>query len=454
MTKNLTIIGGGLAGCEAAYQAADRGISVSLYEMRPKSNTPAHKTDSLGELVCSNSLGSLLPDRASGLLMDELTRLNSLLLKIARSSAVPSGSSLSVDRVSFSQSIEKTLLAHPLIKIIREEVMEIPAGSVIIASGPLTSTAMAKSIAEFTGQNNLFFFDALSPIIRRDSIDMSVAFSASRFAWEKGETDDYINCPLSKEEFDRFVSALVNAERIPLTGDEAQIKEGVKAGKGSFFEGCLPIEEIARRGPKTLCFGPMRPIGLRNPHKEEKSYAVLQLRQDNLSATLYNMVGFQTNLTYSEQKRVFQLIPGLENAEFERFGQMHRNTYISSPVVLQPTLQTRARPDLFFAGQLTGIEGYLGNIASGLVAGINAANLLNGCETVTFPAGTMLGALTRYITECPPKEFQPMKANFGLLPELENRFMIRLERAACYVQNAKATMDEFLLKNNGLVGIQ
>jgi methylenetetrahydrofolate--tRNA-(uracil-5-)-methyltransferase len=454
MNKNLTVIGGGLAGCEAAYQAAERGISVSLYEMRPASNTPAHKTDGLGELVCSNSLGSLLPDRASGLLMDELTRLNSLLLRIARSSAVPSGSSLSVDRISFSQSIEKTLLTHPLITIIREEVTEIPAGPVIIASGPLTSPAMADSIAEFTGQNNLFFFDALSPIIRRESIDMSIAFSASRFSWEKGETDDYINCPLSKEEFDRFVSALVSAERIPLTGEEAQINNGVKAGKGSFFEGCLPIEEIARRGTKTLCFGPMRPIGLRNPHKEEKPCAVLQLRQDNLSATLYNMVGFQTNLTYAEQKRVFRLIPGLENAEFERFGQMHRNTYIASPVVLQPTLQTRSRQDLFFAGQLTGIEGYLGNVASGLLAGINSANLLNNREMVTFPSGTMLGALTRYITECPSEEFQPMKANFGLLPELENRFVIRLERAARYVENAKVAMDDFLQQNTSLVEVQ
>jgi methylenetetrahydrofolate--tRNA-(uracil-5-)-methyltransferase len=453
MHKKLTIIGGGLAGCEAAYQAAERGISVSLYEMRPVSNTPAHKTDNLGELVCSNSLGSLLPDRASGLLMDELTRLNSLLLNIARASAVPSGSSLSVDRISFSRGIEETLISHPLIKVIREEMTEIPVGPVIIASGPLTSTALAGSIAKFTGLNNLFFFDALSPIIRRESIDMSVAFSASRFAWEKDETDDYINCPLSKEEFDRFVSALVSAERIPLSDEESQINNGVKAGKGSFFEGCLPIEEIARRGTKTLCFGPMRPIGLKNPHKEEKSYAVLQLRQDNLSATLYNMVGFQTNLTYSEQKKVFRLIPGLQNAEFERFGQMHRNTYISSPVILQPTFQTRARSDLFFAGQLTGIEGYLGNIASGLVAGINAANLLSSREMVTFPSGTMLGALSRYITECPPQDFQPMKANFGLLPELENRFVIRLERAARYVENAKTTMDDFLRENNNLVGV-
>ncbi len=444
MNSKLTIIGGGLAGCEAAYQAAERGISVSLYEMRPHGSTPAHKTDGLAELVCSNSLGSLLPDRASGLLMDELSRCNSLLLKVARDSAVPSGSSLSVDRLAFSKGIEEALINHPQVNIVRDEIDQIPDGPVIIASGPLTSPALATSIAAFAGKENLFFFDALSPIIRKESIDMSVAFTASRFAWEKNETADYINCPLNREEFDRFVNELVNAERIHLAGDETGIQRGVKAGKGKFFEGCLPIEEIARRGARTLCFGPMRPIGLRNPHKEEKPYAVLQLRQDNLSATLFNMVGFQTNLTYPEQKRVFRMIPGLEQAEFERFGQMHRNTFISSPDILHPTMQTRSRPDLFFAGQITGIEGYLGNIASGLLAGINAANFINKKELVTFPAGTMLGALCRYITECPAKDFQPMKANFGLLPDLEDRFVIRLERAARYVLRAKTVMDEFL----------
>jgi methylenetetrahydrofolate--tRNA-(uracil-5-)-methyltransferase len=384
--------------------------------------------------------------------MDELSKLGSLLLRIARSSAVPSGSSLSVDRMAFSQAIEDVLISHPRIKIVCEEITNLPGGPVVIASGPLTSPALAKSIAEFTGQNNLFFFDALSPIIRRDSIDMSIAFSASRFSWEKGETNDYINCSLNTEEFEKFVTALVSADRVALSGEETQINNGVKAGKGSFFEGCLPIEEIARRGTKSLCFGPMRPIGLRNPHKEERSKAVLQLRQDNLSATLYNMVGFQTNLTYPEQKRIFRMIPGLENAEFERFGQMHRNTFISSPDVLLPTLQTRSRPDLFFAGQLTGIEGYMGNIASGLLAGINAANYLSGKEPVVFPIGTMIGALCRYITECPPSNFQPMKANFGLLPELENRFVIRLERAARYVENAKAVMDEFLQNTCDLSG--
>ncbi len=444
MNTELTIIGGGLAGCEAAFQAAERGIDVLLYEMRPESTTPAHKTDKLAELVCSNSLGSLLPDRASGLLMDELSRCNSLLLKVARISAVPSGSSLSVDREVFSKGIEEALKNHPRITTIRKEVKQIPDGPVIIASGPLTSPGLASSIANFTGKDNLFFFDALAPIIRKESIDMSIAFSASRFAWEKNETADYINCPLNREEFERFVNELTKAERIPLTGDEVNINHGVKAGKGVFFEGCLPIEEIARRGTRTLCFGPMRPIGLRNPHKEQKPYAVLQLRQDNLSATLYNMVGFQTNLTFAEQKRVFRMIPGLEKAEFERFGQMHRNTFISSPDVLLPSLQTRLRPDLFFAGQITGVEGYLGNIASGLLAGINAANYLNNKDLVIFPKGTMLGALCRYITECPSSNFQPMKANFGLLPELEDRFVMRLERASRYVTRAKAVMDDFM----------
>ena len=452
MKKDLIIIGGGLAGCEAAYQAAKRGISVQLYEMRPSVTTPAHKTEGLAELVCSNSLGSLLTDRASGLLMSELTKLDSLLLQTARKTAVPSGSSLSVDRLAFSREIEKTLQNQPLIKIIREEVTCIPDGPAIIASGPLTSLSLSEDLAHFTGRDNLFFYDALAPIIRRDSVDFSIAFSASRFAWEKGETNDYINCPLSETEFDRFVTELLSAERIALEGEEKKIENGVKAGKGSFFEGCLPIEILARRGTKTLCFGPMRPIGLRNPHKEERPYAVVQLRQDDLSATLYNMVGFQTNLTYPEQKRVFRMIPGLEHAEFERFGQMHRNTFISSPTVLLPTLQTRERDDLFIAGQLAGIEGYLGNIASGLLAGMNAANILLGKEPVVFPIGTMLGALCRYISECPPEDFQPVKANFGLLPEIQTKKAIRLVRAAQYVENATIAMDKFLSDNDLLLG--
>jgi methylenetetrahydrofolate--tRNA-(uracil-5-)-methyltransferase len=442
----LIIVGGGLAGCEAAFQAAERGIFVSLYEMRPFGSTPAHTTDKLAELVCSNSLGSLLPDRASGLLMSELEKLNSLLLRIARQSSVPSGGSLSVDRDAFSLGIENILVNHPRITIIREEVLRIPTQPVIIASGPLTSRALTDAISEFTGQENLFFYDAVAPIIRKESIDFSIAFSASRFAAEKGQTADYINCPLNKEEFDEFVTALTSADRIPLKAYEVDLQNGVTAGKGSFFSGCLPIEVIAGRGSKSLCFGPMRPIGLKDPRTNQRPYAVLQLRQENLAATLYNMVGFQTNLTYAEQKRVFQLIPGLKNAEFERMGQMHRNTYLSAPSILFPTLQTQKRPDLFFAGQLTGIEGYLGNIGSGLMAGINAANYLQGKDLITFPKTTILGALCHYIAECPPEEFQPMKANFGLLPLPNNRFANRLERAAQYVDSATASMDEFLAK--------
>jgi methylenetetrahydrofolate--tRNA-(uracil-5-)-methyltransferase len=446
----LIIIGGGLAGCEAAFQAAERGISVSLYEMRPFGSTPAHTTDKLAELVCSNSLGSLLPDRASGLLMSELEKLNSLLMKIARQSSVPSGGSLSVDRDAFSLGIENVLVNHPRITIIREEVLRIPTQPVIISSGPLTSLALSDAISEFTGQDNLFFYDAVAPIIRKESIDFSIAFSASRFAAEKGQTADYINCPLNNEEFDEFVAALTSADRIPLKTYEVDLQNGVTAGKGSYFNGCLPIEVIAGRGAKSLCFGPMRPIGLKDPRTNQRPYAVLQLRQENLAASLYNMVGFQTNLTYAEQKRVFQMIPGLKNAEFERMGQMHRNTYISAPSILLPTLQTQKRPDLFFAGQLTGIEGYLGNIGSGLLAGINAANYLQGKDLITFPKTTILGALCHFIVECPPEDFQPMKANFGLLPLPNNRFANRLERAAQYVDSATVSMDEFLAKQGNL----
>ncbi len=443
--QELVIVGGGLAGCEAAYQAAERGISVTLYEMRPFVSTSAHSTKNLAELVCSNSLGSLLPDRASGLLMSELKKLNSLLLKIARNSSVPSGSSLSVDRDVFSRGVDEVIQNHPMIKLIREEVTSIPSKTTIIASGPLTSPLLTKTLQEFTEQQNLFFFDAVAPIIHRDSIDFSIAFSASRFATEKEQTDDYINCPLSRNEFDAFVSELVSADRIPLKSYESEISKGVTAGKGSFFEGCLPIEIIAERGAKSLGFGPMRPIGLIDPRTNQRPHAVLQLRQENLAASLYNMVGFQTNLTFSEQKRIFRMIPGLENAEFARMGQMHRNTYISSPLLLFPSLQSKSRPDLFFAGQITGIEGYLGNIASGLLAGINAANYLLGKDLVTFPLSTMVGALCGYITRCPPKDFQPVKANFGLLPELETRPMVRLERTAQFVQKASLSMDSFLI---------
>ncbi|HEX7555181.1 MAG TPA: methylenetetrahydrofolate--tRNA-(uracil(54)-C(5))-methyltransferase (FADH(2)-oxidizing) TrmFO, partial [Leptolinea sp.] len=438
------IIGGGLAGSEAAFQAATRGIDVTLYEMRPLTKTAAHSTSNLAELVCSNSLGSLLPDRASGLLINELRKLKSLLVNIALETAVPAGGSLSVDRNLFSQKVSEILQQHPRIHNIRAEVTRIPEKPAIIASGPLTSSALSEAIEELTGHDQLFFFDAVAPIIYKDSIDLSVAFLASRFASTNGQTDDYINCPLSKQQFEDFVSALITAERIPLKENESSIRNGVIAGKGSYFEGCLPIEIIAKRGHSSLCFGPMRPIGLVDPRTDQRPYAALQLRQENLAASLYNMVGFQTNLTFSEQKRVFQMIPGLERAEFARLGQMHRNTFIAAPLLLFPTLQSRKRMDLFFAGQITGIEGYLGNIASGLLAGINAANYLNGHDLVSFPFSTLIGALCRYITECPVEKFQPMKANFGLLPELDKQFRTRLQRTACHVENASLAMDSYI----------
>jgi methylenetetrahydrofolate--tRNA-(uracil-5-)-methyltransferase len=449
----LIVIGGGLAGCEAAFQAAERGIDVTLYEMRPNVSTPAHSTGNLAELVCSNSLGSLLPDRASGLLINELTKLNSLLVNLAKKTSVPSGSSLSVDREAFSKNVEEAINTHTRISVIHEELQEIPSQTTIIATGPLTSPCLSKSLMNFTGHQNLFFYDAVAPIVYRDSIDFSIAFPASRFASEKGETADYINCPLSHEEFDSFVAALVSAKRIPLKTYEEEIDSGVKGGKGHFFEGCLPIEVIASRGARSLAFGPMRPIGLMDPRTNQRPHAVLQLRQENLAASLYNMVGFQTNLTFTEQKRIFRMVPGLENAEFARMGQMHRNTYLCSPNILQPTFQTQIRPDLFLAGQITGIEGYLGNIASGLLAGINAANYLSGKELCIFPTSTLLGALCRYITESPEKSFQPMKANFGLLPELKNRFLDRLGRAGQYVETANSAMDTFLKENSILLGL-
>jgi len=443
----LIIIGGGLAGCEAAFQAAERGIDVMLCEMRPKVASPAHISSRLAELVCSNSLGSRLPDRATGLLFTELSRLNSLLVRIALETCVPSGSSLSVDRDAFSAGVEQVILNHPKIHVIRKEIREIPDSPTIIASGPLTSPGLSDALIRFSGKNNLFFYDAIAPIIHTESIDFSVAFYASRFEVEKGSTSDYINCPFTKEEYDRFTDALLSAERTPLQNFENEIQTGVKAGKGKYFEGCLPVEVIATRGHQSLCFGPMRPIGLMDSRTGQRPYAVLQLRQDNHSGSLYNMVGFQTNLTILSQKRVFRMVPGLAGVEFSRFGQMHRNTYLSSPSLLLPTSQTKRRSDLFLAGQITGIEGYLGNIASGLLAGINAANFISGRKMIIFPSATMIGALYRYITETPAERFQPVKASFGILPELENRFVIRQERAARHIQAATRVMDDFLNEN-------
>ena len=441
--NSITIIGGGLAGSEAAWQLAQQNIHVKLYEMRPLNPTGAHLTGDLAELVCSNSLGSNLPDRASGVLKNELRLLNSMLLECAEATALPAGAALAVDREAFAKLVTEKINAHPNIQVIREEVKDIPASPVIVASGPLTSDSLSKSIAALSGQEHLFFFDAIAPIVRAESINMEIAFRASRY--DKGDQDegDYINCPFTKEQYYDFVHALKDAERIELRSFEDAIRSGVKAGQ--FFEGCLPVEIIAERGEDSLAFGPMRPIGLKDPKTNRRPYAVAQLRQDNLAASLYNIVGFQTNLKFPEQRKVLRMIPGLENAEFERYGQMHRNTFIASPKLLRPTLQHITRDDLFFAGQITGVEGYMGNIATGLLAGINAARLLKEKPPLTLPADTMLGALCHYVTHADLKDFQPMKANFGILPELSlDKKLGKRERGALYAQRAETSIKEYL----------
>ncbi len=442
---DLIVVGGGLAGSEAAWQAAQRGLRVRLYEMRPGLQTGAHQTGDLAELVCSNSLGSLLPDRASGVLKNELRRLDSLLLACAEASALPAGAALAVDRTDFARRVTEQISRHPNIEIVRQEIQEIPSGLVILASGPLTSASLSRAIAALTGEEHLFFFDAIAPIVTAESIDMNIAFRASRYEQGQDDDGDYINCPLDRQQYEAFVEALLTAERIPLRGFEAEIQAGVRAGH--FFEGCLPIEILADRGRQALAFGPMRPVGLANPHDGSRPYAVVQLRQDDLAGNLYNLVGFQTNLTYPEQRRVLRMIPGLEKAEFVRYGQMHRNTFLASPRLLLPTLQSRQRSDLFFAGQITGVEGYLGNIATGLLAGWNAARLRRGQQPLTLPETTLLGALCHYVTHADPKHFQPMKANFGILPPLTRRRMGRRERARALAERALADLDEFLRRN-------
>lgn len=443
---DLIVIGGGLSGSEAAWQAAQRGLSVHLYEMRPVVQTGAHETQDLGELVCSNSLGSNLPDRASGLLKNEIRRMRSLLIEIAEKTSVPAGAALAVDREVFAQRVTEALEAHPGITVIREEMRVIPATPAIIASGPLTSSKLSDEISSLTGHENLYFFDAIAPIMSYESINMDVAFRASRYDKGEQEVGDYINCPMNEEEYTAFVTALQAAERIELKSFEQALEGGgVKAGAHTFFEGCLPVEIIARRGEKSLAFGPMRPVGLTDPRTGRWPHAVLQLRQDNLSGTMYNMVGFQTNLTFSEQRRVFRMIPGLENANFLRYGQMHRNTFLFAPELLRPTLQFHNRDDLFFAGQITGIEGYVGNIASGLLAGWNAVRVIKGETPLILPKETMLGALCHYITNAAPKDFQPMKANFGIVPPLtDGKRRNKRDRAAAYAQRAMLALEKAL----------
>ncbi len=447
----LTIIGGGLAGAEASWQAACRGVHVKLFEMRPAVSTGAHLTSNLAELVCSNSLGSNLSDRASGVLKDELRILGSFLLECAENTAVPAGAALAVDREAFSSLVTSRIASHPNIEIIREEVTEIPSGPVIIASGPLTSARLSESISRLTGADRLYFYDAIAPIVTVDSINMGVAYRASRYGTGELEEGDYINCPFSKDEYNAFESALASAERISLRAFESEIEAGVDAGPQKFFEGCLPVEIIARRGHRALAFGPMRPTGLTDPHTGRWPYALVQLRQDNLAGSLYNMVGFQTNLTYPEQKRIFRMIPGLEQVEFTRYGQMHRNTFLASPKILLPTLKYLDRADLFFAGQITGVEGYMGNIATGLLAGLNAVRLMKGEIPLSLPAETMLGSLCYYITHAEMKDFQPMKANFGILPPLNsNERLGKRDRASLNSQRACDAMRIFSMENQAV----
>lgn len=433
MMADVIVIGGGLAGSEAAWQLANRGFKVDLYEMRPHKLTPAHRTGFLAELVCSNSLGAEPIDKPLGLLKEELRRLGSLIISCADKTRVPAGGSLAVSRDDFARLVTERIESHPNIRLIREEVTEIPSGPVIIATGPLTSDALAQRIRELIGEEYLYFYDAIAPIVTYESIDMTKAFRASRYG-RGGE--DYINCPMTQEEYYRFVDALLQAETIELRDFE---KEDPK-----FFEACLPIEVIARRGREALAFGPLRPVGLVDPRTGKQPYAVVQLRQDDAAGTLYNLVGFQTNLKWGEQERVFRLIPGLEKAEFVRFGQMHRNTFINSPKLLLPTLQFRRRLDLFFAGQITGSEGYVGSTATGLVAGLNMARVLRGEEPLIFPPTTMIGALCRYITDPRIKEFQPMKANFGLLPPLERKVKKKQARYSAYAERALRDLEAFI----------
>jgi len=444
---HLTIVGGGLAGCEAAWQAAEAGIQVTLYEMRPALSTGAHTSADLAELICSNSLGSNSPDRASGLLKQELRWYHSLLVRLAEESALPAGQSLAVDRSLFSQRVTQAILSHPNIRLIRQEVTSIPAGPVIIASGPLTSPALSTALQAFTGMEHLFFFDAIAPVIHAESIDFNIAYRANRYRIREQEPGDYLNLPFLQPEFDTFYQALINAKTIPLQAFESEVKTGVRAGFGHYFEACLPVEELARRGPNTLIYGPMRPVGLRDPRYGKDCYAVIQLRQEDLAATQFNMVGFQTNLTFPEQRRVFRLIPGLQKAEFSRYGQMHRNTFIASPHLLHASLQSKTRPDLFFAGQITGVEGYMGNIATGLLAGLNAAHYLRGRTPLVLPVDTMLGALCQAITRRNLSDFQPIKANFGLLSVFAQPPVARRERYRLYASRSRDAAASFLQQN-------
>ncbi|MGG4146141.1 FADH(2)-oxidizing methylenetetrahydrofolate--tRNA-(uracil(54)-C(5))-methyltransferase TrmFO [Paenibacillus algorifonticola] len=427
----VTVIGAGLAGSEAAWQIASQGVPVVLYEMRPETKTPAHHTNQFAELVCSNSLRANGLANAVGVLKEEMRQLDSLILGCADRHAVPAGGALAVDRDGFSGEVTRLLHEHPLVEVRNEEVTEIPTdGIVIIATGPLTAPALSAQVRELLGEEYFYFYDAAAPIVEKDSIDMSKVYLASRY--DKGEAA-YLNCPMTEEEFEVFHDALVNAEKAEIKDFEKEV----------YFEGCMPIEVIASRGKQTVLFGPMKPVGLVNPHTGKLPHAVIQLRQDNAAGTLYNLVGFQTHLKWGEQKRVFSLIPGLENAEFVRFGVMHRNTFINSPRLLEPTYQLKNRPTLFFAGQMTGVEGYVESAASGLIAGFNAARLARNLEPLVLPGDTTLGSMAQYITTADFKHFQPMNANFGLFPPLEKRLKSKKEKNEAIANRALAGVEKF-----------
>ncbi len=414
--SKVKVIGAGLAGVEAAWSLAERGIEVELFEMKPKKFSPAHHMETFAELVCSNSLKAKRLESAAGLLKEEMRRLGSLCMQCADECAVPAGGALAVDRERFSLMVTEKINAHPLITVVNEEVTEIPEGNVIIAAGPLASEKLSESISALCG-TGLFFFDAAAPIVTAESVDPEFSFSASRY--DRGGEDDYINCPMNKEEYETFHEALVNAQSAELHSFDK---------RKDVYEGCMPIEVLASRGKDAIRFGPMKPVGLRDPKTGHRPWAVLQLRKENKGGTLYNLVGFQTNLKFPEQKRVFSMIPALKNAEFVRYGVMHRNTYIDSPRLLSGDFSFRGRENLFFAGQITGVEGYMESAASGIMAGINMARRLSGKETVVLPEETMIGALSGYISDESVENFQPMGANFGVLPPIEPKIRDKKER--------------------------
>lgn len=436
MTKTyVNVVGAGLAGSEASWQIAQAGVPVKLYEMRPKVQTPAHHTDKFAELVCSNSLRANSLTNAVGVLKEEMRRLGSVIIEAADRCAVPAGGALAVDRHEFAGYVTEAVRNHPLIEVITEEITDIPEGITVIATGPLTSPQLSEKLKVLTGEEYLYFYDAAAPIIEKDSIDMEKVFIQSRY--DKGEAA-YLNCPMNEEEFHAFYEALISAETVPLKEFEKEI----------YFEGCMPIEVMAQRGRQTMLFGPLKPVGLTDPRTGKQPYAVVQLRQDNSAATLYNIVGFQTHLKWPEQKRVFSMIPGLENCEIIRYGVMHRNTFINSPKLLRPTYQYRERDNLFFAGQMTGVEGYVESAASGLLAGINAARMAKGEELLVLPPETVIGSMAHYITTTDPKHFQPMNANFGLLPPLPERIRNKKEKNERIAERALNTIQNFTQKSH------